>query len=129
MKAYRSTPVREKLIELFSKGLLLSVPDIQKLLLSYKLSPNKTTIYREIEFLKENNLIQEIDFGDGKKRYERTDGEHHHHLICTSCKNIDDVTLESDLDHFEEKIKSTKKFKVTRHSLEFFGLCLNCQKS
>ncbi len=128
LQNYRKTPVRDKLIELFAEGLLLSVSQMQDLLKFSGLIPNKTTLYREIEFLMGNSVIQEVELGDGKKRYERTSGEHHHHLVCTICKAIDDVALESDLDSFEKNIEDTKKFKVTRHSLEFFGICNSCQK-
>ncbi len=88
---------------------------------------NKTSIYREIKALLKKGLITEVEFGDGKKRYELTSLGHHHHLICTGCHSVSDITLENDLEKAEKQIEKEKSFKVMRHNLEFFGLCINCK--
>ncbi len=91
------------------------------------LKVNKTTVYRELTFLLDNEIIKSIDFGDGVKRYELQENEHHHHIICVNCKKVEDVDLTTDLDKEEAKISKDKNFKIINHSLEFFGLCANCQ--
>jgi Fe2+ or Zn2+ uptake regulation protein len=91
---------------------------------------NKTTIYRQLTHLKKINLIREVDFGDGKKRFElNTDDcqRHHHHIICTNCKKVEEIYVNDDVKQIELEISRNKKFKVTSHSLEFFGLCKNCK--
>lgn len=89
---------------------------------------NKTTIYRELFFLLEHNFIQEVEFGDGKKRYEITlNRPHHHHIICVNCKNVSDIPLEKELEAVEQNIEKTTDYKLTSHMLEFFGLCKNCK--
>ena len=61
---------------------------------SSKTGVNKTTICRELDFLMGKGLIKEIEFGEGKKRYEIDSGsDHHHHLICLNCKKVEDVDL------------------------------------
>lgn len=85
-----------------------------------KIKVNKTTIYRSLEKLMTNGVILEIDFSDGKKRYELAESKHHHHLICISCSTVKDVSL-------DEKFNVPKSFKVVKHNLEFFGYCKNCQ--
>ncbi|HMR01620.1 MAG TPA: transcriptional repressor, partial [Candidatus Gracilibacteria bacterium] len=87
---------------------------------------NKTTIYREVYFLLEQNILVEIDFGDRKKRYESASSEHHHHIICLKCSKVQDIQLESDLSEDQKKIEQETNFKITNHSLEFFGLCNTC---
>lgn len=89
---------------------------------------NKTTIYRELATLLFENLIVEIDFGDGKKRYELTSKEHHHHLICMRCKSVDEYIVKTDLAQEEQNIKQTRNFTVVKHALEFFGVCTRCSK-
>ena len=90
------------------------------------LEVNKTSIYRQIETLIKGNLISEVDFGDGKKRFEYNLHNHHHHLICTNCNMVEDIFVHNDVKHVEDKIRKLKKFKVQTHSLEFFGLCKEC---
>lgn len=87
---------------------------------------NKTTIYRQLEFLKIQKIVQEIEFGDGKKRYEILK-DHHHHLICTNCKKIEEIALENHLEQEEKRIQKLTNFKNIQHNLEFFGLCRQCQ--
>ncbi|EKD90929.1 MAG: hypothetical protein ACD_30C00056G0006 [uncultured bacterium] len=89
---------------------------------------DRTTIYRQITFLKNQGIVKEIDFGEGKKRYEFFANDHHHHLICLKCKSVEDFDLKQDLALEEKRIKKEKKFKVMNHSLEFFGVCKRCQR-
>jgi Fur family ferric uptake transcriptional regulator len=79
-----------------------------------------------LDFLFKNRIINRVEFGEGKYRYELKKN-HHHHLICTNCGKIEEV--EGDfLKKMEDDIFKSKKFKVESHSLEFFGLCEDCQK-
>src|SRR5258706_15519243 len=91
-----------------------------------KLRVNKTTVYRQLKKLIQKGLIQEIDFGDGKKRYETLKERHHHHLVCNSCGKVSDVE-EILPTNTEKKIYKEQGFKVTRHTVEFFGFCKGCQ--
>ena len=104
----------------------LAALDILQVLEKKKLQVNKTTVYRELDFLGENNIVQEVEFGDKKKRYEISD-KHHHHVVCVQCKRVEDVDLEKDLDMEERKIAKQKGYKIINHSLEFFGLCAKCK--
>ncbi len=107
---------RSKIIEILNK----SNSPISALDLLTKIKVNKTTIYRELNFLVDSGLVKEVDFGDRKKRYELKDRKHHHHLVCLNCKRVTDVNI-------KESFNTPKDFKVIRHNLEFFGLCANCQ--
>jgi hypothetical protein len=65
----------------------------------------------------------------GLKRYELLQEGHHHHVICSKCRKVQDVVLKVDLDAEEHKIQKDTGFKIQSHSLEFFGLCTDCQTS
>lgn len=124
---HKITKVRTALLQILTKTPTpLSIADILLKLKQIKLVPNKTTVYREIEFLNNLGLIIGVDFGEGKKRYESS-GKHHHHIICVNCKLIKDIFLETDLNLFNAKIAKVAGFKPVGHSLEFFGLCRNCR--
>ncbi len=125
----RITKVRSLVIGIFQPGSApFSEPEIRAKLAKLGRTVNKTTVYRELEYLKTRKIIKAVDFGDGKKRYE-LNGGHHHHLICTKCKKVDEIVADNDISELEQKIKKNKKFKVTSHSLEFFGTCFECTKS
>ncbi len=126
---FRQTRARRRIIEiLLSAKYPLTITEILgKLKKDFQISADKTTAYREMAFLMDRQLAREVDFGDKKKRYESNIGKHHHHLICTNCGRVEDFELKQDLAGEEARIAKNKKFKVTDHSLEFFGLCANCQ--
>lgn len=125
-EGHRITKARRAIVEIFSNfEEPLSVADILDILKKLKINSNKTTIYREIDFLKAKGIIHEIDFGESKKRYELK-GEHHH-IICESCSRVEDIE-DCEVESLEKTIKSKTGFKISRHSLEFFGLCRSCQR-
>ncbi len=92
-----------------------------------KMHVNKTTVYRQLEKLVQSGAVQELEFGDGKKRYEAARDGHHHHLVCNNCHAVTCFELDNDLQDLEKKIRFKKGFKVMNHNLEFFGLCAKCR--
>ncbi len=126
-QGYKQTKVRQALIEiLLENNSPLSIADILEELSKKGLTPNKTTVYREITFLKDIERVVEVDFGEGKKMYE-IKTSHHHHIVCINCKKVEDFPMEEDLDQTEKKILQKMGYKPVGHSLEFFGLCTDCQ--
>jgi len=123
---YRLTKVRKAMVEIiFNEGCLITSLDIQKRLSRLNIKANRTTIYRELCFLLENNIIKKIQLGDNKTYYEISAG-HHHHLVCIKCNKVKEIVVGQHLEGQEKKIYKKEKFKVLNHSLEFYGLCSNC---
>jgi len=127
----RITQMRRHLLNLFLKATTpLSVLSINEILEAENVHVNKTTIYRELEFLLERKLITSIQFNEDKKRYELI-RDHHHHLVCDQCGNIEEVKIKALEDLFgeiETQLRDLKKFKLVNHSLEFFGVCKECEQ-
>ncbi len=88
---------------------------------------DKTTVYREILFMRERGIVEPVEFGDRVKRYEFRDKGHHHHLVCDGCGDIVDVPLENELAAAERAIERSTGYAIARHSLEFFGRCPSCR--
>lgn len=124
---HRITPIREQIIEIFINSLTpISAMDLIEAFRILKIHVNKTTIYRELDFLISKGFLRGIEFGEGKKRYELDTGHHHHHVVCLNCKKVEDVDLKTDLSGEEKLIQRNTGFKIKSHSLEFFGYCKNC---
>lgn len=128
-KGRRLTRIRKAVFALLEKEQRpLSVPEIVRMLAGANFHTHKTTVYRQLELLLNEHLIETVDFGDRKKRYELASTKHHHHLVCIRCDDVRDVTLKKDLRAQEQHIAKVEHFRILRHSLEFFGLCLSCSK-
>lgn len=87
---------------------------------------DKVTIFRILNVLTEHGILRKLEFGEGKARYE-LNNEDHHHLICQNCGKIEDIS-DCNIGALEKEINQKKKFLVKLHTLEFYGLCENCQK-
>ena len=83
---HRLTKVRKAMANIFcDEKCLLSLSEINGKLAKLHMKTDRTTIYREILFLLEKNVIRKIQLSDNKTYYEIADS-HHHHLVCTNCK-------------------------------------------
>ncbi|MEX0616466.1 MAG: Fur family transcriptional regulator [Candidatus Woykebacteria bacterium] len=123
----RVTPARRSILGAIAESSKpISADEIGVKLIKDGFEVNKTTIYRELEFLKTENLIREIDFLDGRKRYEATSYGHHHHVICKACGGVEE--LGSIPEYFINTFSRKSQFLIQDHNLEFFGLCQSCQK-
>ena len=82
------------------------------------------TVYRNLEILSDKGVIQKLDVGGSKKRF---DGkvETHSHLRCTECGRVDDVDFQAD-HSLEEKVAALTEYKIIKHSLQFIGVCPAC---
>lgn len=127
--APRSTASRRALAQALSKA---SLPQTAaELLASVRrtVRTHKTTVYRNLEEMVRRGEVAAVSFNDGVARYESTARPHHHHLVCTGCRRVEDAEVdESTLLRTQKLLARRTNFNVQSHSLEFFGLCRSCQK-
>lgn len=122
----RITKVRQAVVEILSSAHKpVSTVELTQKLKKKKIVADRTTVYREIIFLVSNNIIRRVQLENDVKYYEVV-GEHHHHLVCTSCHSITEIMLDDHMEEQKRKIWKKEKFKVVEHALEFFGLCTRC---
>lgn len=122
----KNTPSRLAVLSVLEKeNKPLSVLEIYE---PIKDKADLATVYRNLEVFRENNLVDRVEFGEGKYLYEIRK-EDHHHLICLNlyCGKVEDIE-DKFMSEWEREIKETKGFLVKNHSVEFFGLCKDCQK-
>ena len=85
-----------------------------------------TSVYRTLSLLVKSEMVNVILFGEGKKRYElKNKNEHHHHLVCEKCGDVEDVEMKESL--LLKSVEERSKFVIKKHNLEFFGLSPDCQ--
>lgn len=125
----RMTDVRRAVLAFFATSSKpLSAPEMLEMLHDINLSVNKTTVYRELQFLVNKNVIVELSLKQGVVHYELADLPHHHHLVCTECGDVSEVDCE-EVEHGISTInKKAQKngFVIKNHKLEFYGMCGEC---
>lgn len=126
-QGYRMTKNRAALLEIFlTEEHPLSAEEVLKKLKRKRLTINTSTLYRELEFLEKESVIQEVKLQGKKRLFELSFKKHHHHLYCLTCESIEEVEMDNELEALERSIQRRKKFKIQSHALEFFGLCVRC---
>src|SRR3989344_854045 len=122
---FRITPARKGV---FKELLPLprTVEEIYSSLKEKNIKIDLASVYRNIQLFIRQGVVHEVDFGDGKKRYEPIKKDnHHHHLICENCGSIEDIPLNEKF--LINQVEKKTDFKVQGHFMEFFGHCMNCQ--
>jgi Fur family ferric uptake transcriptional regulator len=125
----KKTKARTAVLECISHAKTpVSIQDLETAPLVRKLTVDQATLYRIIHILLDNHIIREVNFHEGKTRYELATLPHHHHIVCTQCGNVQDVS-----DCLDKKaansIEKESGYSVVAHALEFFGLCPSCRIS
>jgi Fur family ferric uptake transcriptional regulator len=133
-RQHKMTPQRQMILQVFIErpGEHLSAEEVQGILRDNFDSFGMATVYRNIELLTDLELLQKIDLGDGKARYELNTKEptshNHHHLICIACGKISEFN-DDLLDGLERSIFEKCGFEVTDHQVKFFGYCQECREA
>jgi Fur family ferric uptake transcriptional regulator len=122
------TPAREALLEILQLAKTpLDINQIIGQLEKKHLDVDRVTVFRTINTFVEKNIARQLEFGEGKARYELTSLPHHHHAICKQCGSVQDIEA-CEVEKLEKKVAKDLSFDIQSHRLEFFGLCMKCQK-
>ena len=87
---------------------------------------SKKTVYSNLQFLCNEDLIQDVRV-KGVQRYEPK-SDLHHHLICRKCGKIRDIQSEELLSHAMKVGKTVKNFYVESTNINFYGICKKCKE-
>lgn len=85
------------------------------------------TVYRSLEALKLEGAIKVRTLANGEALYSLVQADQHH-LTCVNCGKSFPVN-ECPVHDLEDKLENSHHFKVYYHTLEFFGLCQQCQST
>ena len=83
------------------------------------------TVYRSLEALKLEGMVQVRTLANGEALYSLAQQDKHH-LTCLQCGASIPIN-QCPVHDLEVQLQSTHKFKIFYHTLEFFGLCTQCQ--
>ena len=122
----RNTIVSQKVYELLKQAKhAVSVSELLNLLNESGLTPNKTTVYRILEKLHNQKVVQVVNLKTGGRYYEMTTG-HHHHFFCYDCETLYCLEGCQLATKPVAKYLPPKQFKMTDHDLNYYGVCAPC---
>lgn len=87
---------------------------------------SKATVYNNLKFLAEKNLIKEVNI-KGVSRFE-SNLIPHHHTICTRCGKITDYESEELSNYAMMMAKKIDDFRIESADTNFYGICKKCME-
>ena len=99
-------------------------PDVEELYArASKLDPKISiaTVYRAVKLFEEVGILDKLEFGDGRARYEDADRDHHDHLIDMQTGEVIEF-IDTEIEALQEKIANRLGYTLKDHRLELFGV-------
>lgn len=118
------TPQRLGILNLMQKHGHISVEELYENIKKQFSSISLATLYKNVNSMVEVSILKEVKLSNMKSKYEIIKIPHAH-LLCESCRNLEDFEL--DIDDVNAVLSSKTDFKVHQTDLVFTGLCRECQ--
>ena len=99
-------------------------PDVEELYArALKLDPRISiaTVYRSVKLFEESGILEKLEFGDGRARYEDAERDHHDHLIDMNSGKVIEF-IDPDIEALQEKIAERLGYRLKGHRLELYGV-------
>jgi len=85
------------------------------------------TVYRTVKLFDEVGIVDRLEFGDGRARYEDADRDHHDHLFDLRTGEVIEF-VEPEIEALQEKIAQKLGYRLMGHKMELFGVPLDDKK-
>ena len=86
------------------------------------------TVYRNLELLCKDKVIEKISTPKAKDRYDYKKSKHSH-AICEKCGGILDFVDNVDIEKLTQKLSSEAGFQINQDEIRVIGICSKCNKN
>ncbi len=103
----------------------LTCEQIRQRLEEHGIRVDEATVYRTLQWLKQNRLVAQTTLGSGADVFAFPGDPPHHHLICLSCGSISELD-DALFAPLRETIRAEQGFVPHIEHYSIFGLCRAC---
>jgi Fur family ferric uptake transcriptional regulator len=79
------------------------------------------TVYRTVKLFEEAGILDRLEFGDGRARYEDAERDHHDHLIDMNSGEVVEF-VDPEIEALQTRIAERLGYKLIGHRLELYGV-------
>jgi Fur family ferric uptake transcriptional regulator len=79
------------------------------------------TVYRSVKLFEEAGILERLEFGDGRARYEDAERDHHDHLIDMNSGEVIEF-VDPEIEELQERIAARLGYRLKGHRLELYGV-------
>jgi Fur family ferric uptake transcriptional regulator len=106
-------------------GGFASAQEVYQLLQRGNQSIGLTTVYRALQSLLDDKVVDTLRRDDGEAIYRLCGENHHHHLVCKSCGATIEIQANA-IEKWAQQMASDHGFREAGHTAEIFGICKKC---
>jgi Fur family ferric uptake transcriptional regulator len=77
------------------------------------------TVYRTVRLFEEEGILERLDFGDGRARYEEISDDHHDHLIDLATGHVIEFQCK-EIEELQRRIAREHGYRLVGHRLELY---------
>lgn len=88
---------------------------------------SRSTVYRNLGLLVENNIINKISMIVGPDRFDYNRGNHNH-VICRKCGKIFDFDYDFEYEKLKNLILKQTGVEISEKGIALEGICDSCKK-
>ncbi|MBX3585155.1 MAG: ferric iron uptake transcriptional regulator [Ramlibacter sp.] len=123
----KATLPRLKILDVFQKGgqRHMTAEDVFRVLLEERSDVGLATVYRVLTQFEQAGILSRSHFESGKAVYELNEGQHHDHLVCTSCGRVEEF-YDAEIEKRQQVVAKAKGWILQDHAMSLYGLCGNC---
>lgn len=129
MEQTRNTKQKQLILDILKKtNCPMSINDIYQKIVNDIPNIAKSTIYRNIDSLLKQNLIDKYYISDNELFYQikQNSHEHNHYVICDCCKHMFQLPL-CPIHEIEDAVKK-EGFTISEHYIQISGICKDCKE-
>ena len=124
----KATIPRLKILEVFQRGgqRHMSAEDVFRVLLQERADVGLATVYRVLMQFEQASILSRSQFEGGKSVYELNEGQHHDHIVCLDCGQVEEF-FDPEIELRQQAVAKLKGFTITDHALSLYATCNKAQ--
>jgi Fur family ferric uptake transcriptional regulator len=79
------------------------------------------TVYRTVKLFEEAGILDRLEFGDGRARYEDAERDHHDHMIDMNSGAVIEF-VDPEIEALQQRIADRLGYRLVGHRLELYGV-------
>lgn len=120
----KATVPRLKILEVFQRSTQrhMTAEDVFRVLLMERADIGLATVYRVLTQFEQAGLLSRSHFESGKAVYELNEGQHHDHLVCLDCGQVEEF-YDAEIERRQHAAAQAKGFEIADHALSLYVHC------
>ena len=79
-------------------------------------------MYRVLTQFEQASILNRSQFEGGKSVYELNEGQHHDHIVCLDCGQVEEF-YDPEIERRQQAVAASKGFTITDHALSLYATC------